>query len=139
MSTSNSGANAPRKRLPLQPSEENLKKQAKRRARLDAIQLAEAQHRIANDYGFASWPKLVAYVESVRKGSDDWRRDPNDNLPKFANAGDVEKVKAMLGAVHAARPRPGARPDGLQHGRVQPDRAMADRQPPHRRRRRPRW
>ncbi|CAN5581728.1 hypothetical protein BH10PLA1_BH10PLA1_13060 [soil metagenome] len=96
MSTPNSGD--ARKRLPIQPSEENLKKQAKRRARIDAIQLAEAQHRIANDYGFPSWPKLVAYVASVRKNSGAWHSDPNDNLPKAANAGDVAKVRAMLAA-----------------------------------------
>lgn len=95
MSTSNDGA---KRRLPQQPSEENLKKQAKRRARMDAIQLSEAQHRVAQEYGFPSWPKLVAYVASVRKSSGDWHSDPNDNLPKAANAGDVGKVKAMLAA-----------------------------------------
>jgi ankyrin repeat protein len=88
--------NAARKRLPQQPSEENLKKQAKRRARMDAIQLAEAQHRLACEYGFASWPKLMAYVESQRGRSADWYNDPVDNLPKLANEGDVAKVRAML-------------------------------------------
>ncbi len=93
MSTPNGGA---RKRLPQQPSEENLRKQAKRRARLDAIQLAEAQHRLAVEYGFASWPKLMAFVDAQKTRSADWYNDPNDNLPKAANGGDVGKVKALL-------------------------------------------
>ncbi len=60
--------------LPPRPSLEHLKKQAK--DRLEALlqsnptaQLADAQHDVARDYGFASWPKLKAHVES-----DDERR-----------------------------------------------------------------
>jgi hypothetical protein len=56
--------------LPDRPNLEFLKKEAK--ARLDALQradpaaqLADAQHALARDYGFASWPKLKAHVESV--------------------------------------------------------------------------
>jgi hypothetical protein len=52
------------------PNLEHLRNQAKdllrewQRDRPDA-QLADAQHAIARDYGFASWPKLKAHVESV--------------------------------------------------------------------------
>ena len=56
--------------LPDRPNLEFLKKEAK--ALLDsmqhadpAAQLADAQHALARDYGFASWPKLKAHVESV--------------------------------------------------------------------------
>ncbi len=92
MSTPDGG----KRRLPHQPSEEHLKKQAKRRARMDAIQLAEAQHRLAVEYGFASWPKLMAFVDAQKTRAADWYNDPNDNLPKAANAGDVAKVRAFL-------------------------------------------
>jgi ankyrin repeat protein len=85
-----------KRRLPQQPSEENLRKQAKRKARMDSIQLAEAQHRLAVEYGFASWPKLMAFVDAQKTRSADWYNDPNDNLPKTANAGDVAKVRALL-------------------------------------------
>lgn len=98
MFTSNSGG-APKgakRRLPQQPSEENLRKQAKRLARQEAIQLAEAQHRVAAEYGFASWPKLMAFVDAQKTRSADWYNDPNDNLPKAANAGDVAKVRTFL-------------------------------------------
>jgi len=59
--------------LPVQASIEHLKKQAKdrlvemRRGQPRA-RLADAQHDIARQYGFASWPKLRTYVESGRQG-----------------------------------------------------------------------
>jgi hypothetical protein len=56
--------------LPARPNLEFLKNEAK--SLLDvmlqrdgAAQLADAQHALARDYGFASWPKLKAHVESL--------------------------------------------------------------------------
>lgn len=56
--------------LPSHPSLDHLKKQA--RTRLRELQrkdrgakLADAQHLIAQEYGFASWPKLKASVETI--------------------------------------------------------------------------
>jgi hypothetical protein len=56
--------------LPDRPNLEYLKKEAK--ARLEqlqqsnpAAQLADAQHTLAQEYGFASWPKLKAHVDAV--------------------------------------------------------------------------
>ena len=60
--------------LPLNPSLEHLKKQAKnllqelRQHRPD-LRLSDAQHQIAKEYGFASWPKLKAHVQFRRSGS----------------------------------------------------------------------
>ena len=58
--------------LPPRPCLDHLKKQAK--ARLEAMQatapdaqLADAQHALARDYGFASWPKLKAHVEALEQ------------------------------------------------------------------------
>lgn len=56
--------------LPPRPSLDHLKKQAKSRLReLQAshpgAQLADAQHALARDYGFASWPKLKERVEAL--------------------------------------------------------------------------
>ena len=55
--------------LPARPNLEFLKNEAK--ARLDDLrrtdpraQLADAQHALSMEYGFASWPKLKAQVES---------------------------------------------------------------------------
>ena len=56
--------------LPPRPNLDHLKRQAKDRLReLQATspdaQLADAQHALARDYGFASWPKLKAHVEAL--------------------------------------------------------------------------
>lgn len=82
-----------KQRLPQQPSVEHLKKQAKRRARLDSIQLAEAQHRTAQDYGFTSWPKLVAHVEAQR--ADRAGRDHHP-LSLAAQHGQMEAANVLL-------------------------------------------
>ncbi|HVG70044.1 MAG TPA: Clp protease N-terminal domain-containing protein [Vicinamibacterales bacterium] len=55
--------------LPPRPDLEHLKKQAKAllrsmRERDANATLADALHALARDYGFASWPKLKAHVES---------------------------------------------------------------------------
>lgn len=54
-----------KKQLPARPSLEHLKKQAKDLAREQKIALHEAQTLLARDYGFASWKKLHAHVESL--------------------------------------------------------------------------
>lgn len=56
--------------LPRHPNLEFLKKQAKdllhdTQERDPAFKLSDAQYAIAREYGFPSWPKLKAYVESV--------------------------------------------------------------------------
>ncbi len=63
--------------LPAQPNLEHLRKQAKARLRawrrLDAAtprQLADAQHEVAREYGFATWSALKAHVEAVSEYQD---------------------------------------------------------------------
>jgi hypothetical protein len=56
--------------LPARPNLEYLKKEAKDLlARLQqqdpTAQLVDAQHALARDYGFDSWPKLKVHVETV--------------------------------------------------------------------------
>ena len=62
-------ASSPR-RLPDRPSLEQLRKQAKEhldtlRAADPSAKLADAQHELAREYGFDSWPKLVHHVEAM--------------------------------------------------------------------------
>jgi len=54
----------PRKRLPNNPSEENLRKQAKRLAAQEDLQLAAAQRRLAIEYGYKNWADLIRTVAS---------------------------------------------------------------------------
>jgi hypothetical protein len=56
--------------LPTHPNLEHLRKQAKDllhelQKENPALQLADAQHKLAQEYGFASWPKLKAHIESL--------------------------------------------------------------------------
>ena len=57
--------------LPPHPNLEHLKKQAKDllhelQRQNPAAKLADAQFALAREYGFASWPKLKTYVESLQ-------------------------------------------------------------------------
>ncbi len=89
---------APRKRLPSSPSQEHLRKQAKRRARRDALQLAEAQRRLAAEYGFRSWAALMRAVPAAAA------KHALSPLSAAASRGDSAQVAALLEA--------GASPDG---------------------------
>ena len=59
-----SASKEPRKRLPQNPSEENLRKQAKRLAAQEDLQLAAAQRRLATEYGYRNWSELMRAVSS---------------------------------------------------------------------------
>lgn len=51
--------------LPYHPSEEFLRKEAKRLARGGAIQLATAQRQLAHEYGYKNWAALMSAVASM--------------------------------------------------------------------------
>ena len=63
------------RQLPEKPNLEHLKKQAKDLLRVlqrgdaapESPKLADAQHLIAREYGFANWAKLKEHVESVAR------------------------------------------------------------------------
>jgi len=89
---------SPRKRLPVQPSIEHLKKQAKRRAKSDSIALAEAQHRLAGEYGCRNWAELLHVVETMRRGSDQLSnvKATIEPLPAAVRTRDVPAVRRIL-------------------------------------------
>ena len=107
----------PSRRLPERPSLEQLRKQAKEhlhtlRAADPSVNLAEAQHALAREYGFESWPKLAHHVASLRtqrgmlqpaalksdqkllwspgRGTDLWQ------LFQACIAGDLEAVQTLV-------------------------------------------
>jgi len=51
--------------FPKKPSEEHLRKEAKRFARSQAIQLSAAQRRLAREYGYMTWSELIRHVKSL--------------------------------------------------------------------------
>jgi hypothetical protein len=72
MSTEPNGASRP---LPDRPNLRHLKGQAKDRPKAGAApSLADAQFQIARLYGFASWPKLKAHVESLEEVGNSSKR-----------------------------------------------------------------
>ena len=65
------------RQLPERPDLRHLKDQAKDRLKAgQATSLAKAQFQVAREYGFASWPKLKAHVESLQPASSSWPSTP---------------------------------------------------------------
>ena len=77
--------------LPPRPSLDHLKKQAKDRlvdlqATSPGAQLADAQHALARDYGFASWPKLKTHVEALVASAPEPPQPPAPAAPTAAGS-----------------------------------------------------
>ena len=85
-----------RKRLPSKPSEENLRKQAKRRAKRDGSKLSDAQHQVARDYGFMNWPKLIEHLRSTNGKSNLPEDQAFDTIIKAAKEADVDSIAQSL-------------------------------------------
>ncbi len=76
--------------LPGTPSLEFLKKQAKALLRrTQQGKLADAQHTLANEYGFATWAKLKAHVESLSSS-------PAEELKTAVCESDAARVKELM-------------------------------------------
>ena len=78
--------------LPARPSKEHLRKQAKRLARDKSLGLAEAQRRVAADYGAATWADLMRRVDAARGGE----ATPLPPLAAAARAGDLAAVRRLI-------------------------------------------
>jgi hypothetical protein len=76
--------------LPDNPNLEHLKKQAKELLRtLPKGKLADAQHQLANDYGFATWAKLKSHVEELS-------RTPAESLREAVHEMNPARVRELL-------------------------------------------
>jgi len=76
--------------LPENPNLEYLKKQAKQLLRtMPGAKLAEAQHAVAKEYGFATWAKLKLHVESLGLS-------PAELLKAAVVAMDAARVRDVL-------------------------------------------
>lgn len=79
--------NQPRS-LPERPNLRHLKEQAKDLLKSGGAEsLTEAQFKIARLYGFASWPKLKAHVDSLAEVGQ---------LKQAIDTNDVERVKSLM-------------------------------------------
>jgi ankyrin repeat protein len=88
--------------LPERPSAEHLRKQAKRLAKGEDLRLAEAQRRVAREYGAATWADLMRQVAAVRGADAAPTLSP---LAAAARAGDLAAVERVLAE--------GASPEGV--------------------------
>jgi hypothetical protein len=99
MSTDPQGAPRP---LPDRPNLRHLKAQARDLLEAGAAaSVSEAQFQIARLYGFASWPKLKAHVDSLKEIGQ---------LKEAIDCEDVERVQALMSrnpALHRAALRQG--------------------------------
>ncbi|HEX4771651.1 MAG TPA: ankyrin repeat domain-containing protein [Bryobacteraceae bacterium] len=76
--------------LPENPSLEYLKKEAKDLLRTMPVgKLADAQHRLANEYGFGSWAKLKSAIEELRQ-------NPAEALKAAVCDSDAARVRGIL-------------------------------------------
>src|SRR5438128_3702906 len=74
--------------LPDRPNLRHLKDQAKDLLKAGrATSLADAQFKIARQYGFASWPKLKAHVESLEEIGQ---------LREAIDTNNLERVKVLM-------------------------------------------
>ncbi len=88
-----------RKRLPVNPSAEHLRKQAKRRVRdEEGGPLAEAQHALAQEYGCKSWSELMHVVQTMSRGAQQLKdvKQQLEPLPAAANRSDLGEVRRIL-------------------------------------------
>lgn len=91
--------NGARKRLPVNPSLENLRKQAKRLARIrPELSLQQAQHQIAVEYGCKHWSELSHIVETMSRGATVITNAKHElePLPAAANRNDFHEVQRIL-------------------------------------------
>jgi len=94
------------RQLPEKPNLEHLKKQAKDLLRsMPQGKLADAQHTLANEYGFPTWAKLKSHVEALAL-------TPAEALKVAVCASDAARVRELLArhpGLHATidRPLPG--------------------------------
>ena len=76
--------------LPQKPNLEYLRKQAKELLRNKGQgKLADAQHALALDYGFATWAKLKSHIESLQL-------TPAEALRVAVCDGDAKRVRVLL-------------------------------------------
>ncbi len=89
------------RRLPARPSQEHLRKLAKRLAKSEKLKLATAQRRLAADYGFASWAALM-------RGVDGAAQRPSGELPALSAAAARADVSAVRDLLAGGAPADGA-------------------------------
>ena len=110
--------------LPAAPSLEQLRKQAKelvreRKAGSEPLRLSDAQREVAREYGFASWPRLKAYVERVTAHGPGLTHAFVDEIGYYEDRAEGLRsvVASGLAERHRRRARPPSRARRCERGR----------------------
>jgi ankyrin repeat protein len=82
----------PQRRLPANPSQENLRKQAKGLAKAEGLRLAAAQRRLANEYGHRTWAELMRAADTSSNAAD----QAPGSLSMAAARADEAEVRTLL-------------------------------------------
>jgi len=77
------------RKLPEKPNLEYLKNQAKELRSMQGSKLADAQHALANDYGFPTWANLKAHVQALGLS-------PTEALKAAVCDSDVVRVRELI-------------------------------------------
>lgn len=85
---------ASRRQLPANPSQEYLRKEAKRLAKAEGLKLAAAQRRLASEYGYKTWAALIGAVQDAAPVKPVVVRP----LVEAAARADEDAVRALLEA-----------------------------------------
>ena len=89
--------------LPRKPSAQYLRKQAKRLARDEAMQLAAAQRQLAHEYGRRNWAELMTAVQSMAStggnGDGDFSSRPPGSPPTQDSALNLLPFLPLRGLV----------------------------------------
>jgi hypothetical protein len=109
------------RQLPDRPDLDHLKNQAKDllaelRSRTPETQLADAQFALAREYGFASWTKLKAHVESTRTSlAGRWSASLEKSRPHPLNPFRMASLEIRLEDDHATFAFVSLDPRGAEH------------------------
>jgi ATP-dependent Lon protease len=87
------------KSLPEKPSQEYLRKEAKRLARDEGIQLAAAQRRLAHDYGYRNWAELMTAIENLASATGAKAGDSSGSPPPGESAANVLPLLPLRGLI----------------------------------------
>jgi ATP-dependent Lon protease len=95
--------------LPPNPSEEFLRKEAKRLARDGAMQLAAAQRRLAHEYGYRNWSELMSAVASMSPAGNgganpSQRSSPPPDSESRANLFPLLPLRELVTFPHVSYP-----------------------------------
>ena len=86
----------PSRTLPARASEEFLRKEAKRLAKQDGISLGVVQRALAHEYGYRSWPDLIAAANTILRSTASGTSLRDEEWSAIESLGDASLVEMPM-------------------------------------------